>query len=78
LLIVPEWYPDNKTVRADVVARAPKLAALLARPQTRIAPIGPAGFFKDDVWEDPATIAAAREALAHYFIKRSHALVAVG
>ena len=78
LLIVPEWYPDNKTVRADAVARAPGLAALLARPQTRIAPIGPAGFFKDDVWEDPATIAAAREALAHYVIKRSHALVAVG
>jgi RyR domain len=76
-LIVPEWYPDNKTVRADAAARAPGLLALLARSQTRIAPIGPAGFFKDDVWEDPSATDAAREALARYVMRRSHALVAV-
>lgn len=76
-LIIPEWYPDNKTVRADAAARAPGLLALLARPQTRIAPIGPAGFFKDDVWEDASGTNAAREALARYVMRRSHALVAV-
>jgi hypothetical protein len=76
-LIIPEWYPDNKTVRADAAARAPGLLALLARPQTRIAPIGPAGFFKDDVWEDALGTNAAREALARYVMRRSHALVAV-
>lgn len=76
-LIIPEWYPDNKTVRDDAAARAPGLLTLLARPQTRIAPIGPAGFFKDDVWEDPSGKDAAREALARYIMRRSHALVAV-
>ena len=57
---------------------APALTALLARPQTRIAPIGPAGFLQGRRLGRSGGQPAARAALADYVIKRSHALVAVG
>lgn len=71
-----KWY-HSYVALADVTLRAPSLSALPARRQTRIAPIGPAGFFKDDVWEDPSGTDAAYEALTRYVMQRSHALVSV-
>ncbi|TAK47256.1 MAG: hypothetical protein EPO23_12520 [Xanthobacteraceae bacterium] len=76
-IIVPEWYPDNSSIRAEAAARAPALALLLGRPQTRIAPVGPPGFFHDDVWEDPSGAEAAVQALARYVLERSQAMLAV-
>ncbi len=75
-LVVPEWFPANMSIRDDAVALAPALQKLLTRPQTWIAPIGPAGFFDEDVWEDPSGADTARSALARHIIRRSHALIA--
>ena len=75
--IVPEWYPGNRTIRDEAVSRRPELRSLLEQPHVRIAPIGPAGFFKNDVWEDPSELDSARKALASYVWEHSHALVAI-
>jgi hypothetical protein len=77
LVIVPEWYPDNKTLRDEALLRDPQLLRILARPQTRIAPVGPPGFFRDDVWEDPTGTDTACLALSDYIMQRAQAVILV-
>ena len=70
-LIVPEWFPDNRTLRDPAVAGATELIDLLALSETTVAPAGPAGLLGEDVWEDPSGTLPPAEALATYVAHRA-------
>ncbi len=76
LVVVPEWFAENRTLRDDAIAASPRLLELLAHPQTLIAPIGAGGGRNDDPWEDVSAADDARRALAAYIAKRAGALLA--